>query len=180
MSLTIEKIIKKKINKFFIFSQKNNTSFNLPKIKTLTITSNLGVELEKNENFRKHIKENFLNITLQNPKLILAKKSVSNFKLRKKDKLVFLCNLKKKKLFIFLTKLIFFILPHIENFKIKEKKLDLDFNLNLGLNEIFTFPEIGFSSNSKNFGFNLNFNIKKPKKLNNKKHFIKLLFSNYV
>lgn len=166
MVLNIKKIIEKKIKKFLISSLKYKNIHELPKLNTVKINTNLGTELDKNEKLLSSSISVFENITLQKPKIIQAKKSVSNFKLKEGDKIALISTLRSKKVNLFLTKLIFFIIPQIENWKNSDPKTKFDkqYNFSFGIDEHLIFPEIGFSFNLKPFGLNINLVFKEQKK----------------
>jgi len=166
MLLNVEKIIEKKIKKFLISSMKYKNIHELPKLDAIKINTNLGIELDKNEKLISTSVNVLENITLQKPKIIQAKKSISNFKLKEGDKIALICTLRSKKVNLFVTKLIFFTFPQIESWKIGDKfsKFDKQYNFSFGIDEHLIFPEIGFSFNLKPFGLNINFRFKKQKK----------------
>lgn len=174
MVLNIKKIIEKKIKKFLISSMKYKNIHELPVLDTIKINTNLGTELDKNEKFLSSSINVLENITLQKPKIIAAKRSVSNFKLKEGDKIALVCTLRSTKINLFVTKLIFFTIPQIENWKIIDKvsKFDKQYNFSFGIDEHLIFPEIGFSFNLKPFGLNINLRFKKQKR----NHIDRLIF----
>lgn len=165
MILNVVEIKKKKIEKFLISIFKYNNIHQIPVIDSISVNTNLGTELDKNSEFRSSSINVLRDITLQKPKIIYAKKSVSNFKIKEGEKIALKCTLRKEHLALFLTKLIFLVLPQIENLnEISLLKHDKQFNVGFGIREHLVFPEIGFSFNLKPFGFNINFIFRKQKK----------------
>lgn len=166
MVLNINKAIDKKIKNFLISSMKLNTLHELPSIDSVIINTNLGSELNKSEKLLSNSKNILEGITLQSVKVVKAKKSVSNFKLKKDDEIALICTLRKTKLNLFITKLIFFTFPQIEIWKISNKvsKFDGQYNFSFGINEHLVFPEIGFSFDKKPFGLNVNLKFKQQNK----------------
>lgn len=166
MILNINKLLNKKVKKFLISSMKYKSEHELPTLNSLVVNACLGTELDKNEKFLSNSLSVLEDITLQRPKVILAKKSVSNFKLKEGERIALICSLKKKRLMLFLTKLIFFAIPQIEIWSINNRifKFDNQYNCNLGIEEHLIFPEIGFSYNLKPFGFNMNLKFKRQKR----------------
>lgn len=175
MIINISKIKNKKLNKFLVSYNKYKTPYICPKFKSIVINTNLGTELSKNEKLMEESTSIFKLITNQKPKIIGAKKAISNFKIKQKDKIALSCTIKKKKLYIFLTKLIFFVIPQLEFWNKNITNLDYNYNLNFGLNEHLIFPEIGYSFNKKSFGLNININFEKTSITKGNLHLLKLL-----
>lgn len=175
MILDIKKIIKKKIQPFLTYSRNYKTKYEMPALKTIVVNTNLGTELGKSEKFYEKSAEILHLITMQSPKIIKAKKSVSNFKLREGDPIALICNLHHLRMFRFLTNLLFLTLPQVEDWFINTKKLDNDYNLNFGIEEHLVFPEIGFAYNGKPFGLNINVNFLIIKNKKDNDHFLKLI-----
>lgn len=175
MTLDIKKLIKKKIKPFLIHFRKYSTSYEIPELKTIVVNTCLGTELGKSEKFFEKSFEILSLITLQNPIIIKAKKSVSNFKLREGDFIALLCNLHYLKMYRFLANLLFLTLPQVEDWFIKSKNLDNDCNLNLGIDEHLVFPEIGFAYSGKPFGLNINISFKTIKNKKDNAILIKML-----
>ncbi len=96
-------------------------------------------------------------ITGQKPKVVVAKKSVSGFKLRKGNTVALLVTLRRKKLLDFIERLITYALPRTKDFTgIKKKNIDTKGNLNLGFKEITIFPEAISDKIKYSFGFSVN------------------------
>ena len=92
-------------------------------------------------------------ITGQKPKVILARKSVSGFKLRKGMPVALLVTLRKKRLFDFIERLITYVLPRNRDFKgIQKNNLDSRGYLNLGFKDISVFPEAIYDRSKYNLG----------------------------
>lgn len=97
-------------------------------------------------------------ITGQKAVLTKAKKSISNFKLRKNTKIGIRVTLRKNKMYEFLDKLITISLPRIRDFKgISKKGFDKYGNYNLGIKEQIIFPEIKINKVNKLIGMNITF-----------------------
>lgn len=96
-------------------------------------------------------------ITGQKPKLVLARKSVAGFKLRKGMPVAVLVTLRKKRLLDFIERLITYALPRAKDFKgIYPNHLDKKGNLNLGFKEVNIFPEAISDKIKYSFGFEVN------------------------
>lgn len=166
MILNIDKIFEKKIKKFLITSMEYNNVHEIPKLESAIINTNLGTELNKNSDFLSNSITVLENISLQRPKVVSARKSISNFKLKENEKIALICTLRKKRLSLFLTKLIFLTFGQIEDWNSKKTTLKLDGQNNFcfGIDEHLVFPEIGFSFNSKSFGLNIVLKFKSQKR----------------
>jgi len=175
MILSLKKIKKKQINQFLIKIKKYKNKHEIPEIDYIIINSTIGPELEQNSKIQEITKNVFSKITLQEPKILLAKKSVSNFKIKKKDKIALFCSLRKNLLSIFLTKLIFLVCPQLDVDSKNISKFDSNYNFNFGLKEHLSFPEIGYSSSLKTFGLNINIKFKKIKHKHDNFYLSKLL-----
>lgn len=88
----------------------------------------------------------------------LAKKSISNFKLREGMPIGARVTLRGNRMYEFLDRLISLALPRIRDFRgISPKGFDKDGNYNLGLKEQVIFPEVSFDSIQKIAGMNITF-----------------------
>lgn len=95
-------------------------------------------------------------ITGQKPKIILARKSVSGFKLRKGTPVSVLVTLRRKRLFDFIERLVTYALPRAKDFRgIFSNNLDQKGNINLGLKETNIFPEAISDKIKYNFGIQI-------------------------
>jgi len=84
-----------------------------------------------------------MRITGQKPVRTLAKKSISNFKIRKGSVVGMMVTLRGKKMYDFVSKLINISLPRIRDFRgLESKAVDAGGNLNIGFKEHVAFPEI--------------------------------------
>ncbi|GIW66052.1 MAG: 50S ribosomal protein L5 [Candidatus Parcubacteria bacterium] len=92
-------------------------------------------------------------ITGQKPKVVLARKSVSGFKLRKGMPVALLVTLRKKRLFDFIERLTTYVLPRYRDFKgVQKNNLDNRGYLNLGFKDISIFPEAIYDRSKYNLG----------------------------
>lgn len=89
------------------------------------------------------IETNLKAITGQKPILILAKKSVSNFKLREGAPVMLKVTLRREKAYDFIERLVHFVLPRVRDFTgLNEKSFDKGWNLSFGLKDFGVFPEV--------------------------------------
>ena len=107
------------------------------------------------------IKEQIATIAGQQPRVTLAKKSISTFKLRAKDPIGVMVTLRNQKAWDFLEKFTKVVLPRIRDFRgLPSDKFDKFGNYNFGITEQIIFPEIDYSKIDKIRGLVLTFNIK--------------------
>ena len=122
------------------FGYKNNLA--APKIAKVVLNVGTGQGL-KDAKFNEVVEDTLLRITGQRPVKTVAKKSISNFKIR--DGLVVgqSVTLRGSRMYEFLDKLINVTLPRVRDFRgLDSKSVDPKGNLNLGLREHIAFPEI--------------------------------------
>ena len=126
--------LKKSLNKKNIFQ--------VPTIEKIVINVGVGKE-NKDKNFVEMVENNLIALSGQKPIKTKAKKSISNFKLRKGMEVGFKVTLRGKRMLDFVEKLTKIILPRIRDFKgLSLKNVDKDGNLNIGFKEQVAFPEI--------------------------------------
>lgn len=107
------------------------------------------------------IKEQVATIAGQQPRVTLAKKSISTFKLRAKDPIGVMVTLRNAKAWDFLEKFTTIVLPRIRDFRgLPTEKFDKFGNYNFGITEQIIFPEIDYSKIDKIRGLVITFNIK--------------------
>ena len=138
------------------FGYKNDIT--APKIEKLMVNCGFGRQIAgKSSSERKKITDNISNIlaqiTGQKPVLQKAKKSVSSFKLRKGMPIGIKITLRKKRMYDFLEKLIWLVLPRMRDFRgISLNSIDKQGNLTLGFKEYSSFPEIILEKEKGIFG----------------------------
>ncbi len=82
-------------------------------------------------------------ITGQKPVKTLAKKSISNFKIRQGMVVGLMATLRGPRMYDFLNKLINITLPRVRDFRgLPPKSVDAHGNLSIGFREFIAFPEI--------------------------------------
>ncbi|MCS7151990.1 MAG: 50S ribosomal protein L5 [Endomicrobia bacterium] len=95
-------------------------------------------------------------ITGQRPMICRAKKSISNFKLKKGMPIGLKVTLHGDRMYDFLEKLIYIALPKIRDFHgISPKGFDGRGNYNLGLTEQYVFPEVNIEKSDRARGMNI-------------------------
>ena len=120
----------------------------VPKIEKVVVNCGFGREVTgKTSSEREKFIDNILNIlaqiTGQRPALTKAKESISSFKLREGIPIGAKVVLRKKRMYDFLEKLIWLVLPRTRDFKVVPlKSIDKEGNLTLGFKEYSSFPEV--------------------------------------
>ena len=127
----------------------------VPKIKTIIINRGLGLD-GTNRTFLENSINEIRLISGQHPIVILAKKSIATFKIRKGIPLGIKVTLRRLKMYSFLEKLIHIIIPRIPNFYgFSIKNFDKHGNYNFGIENQLVFPEINYEKIEKKRGFNI-------------------------
>lgn len=107
------------------------------------------------------IKDQLSTISGQQPKVTLAKKSISSFKLKEKDPIGVMVTLRDKKAWNFLEKFVSIVLPRIRDFRgLPISKFDKFGNYSFGIEEQIIFPEIDYAKIDKIRGLVLTIVIK--------------------
>ena len=88
----------------------------VPKLKKIQVNRGLGVTAQNNNILKKNIEE-FEKITGQKPVITRAKKAIAGFKIREEMELGLSVTLRDKKMYTFLTKLLFFTFAQIRDFR---------------------------------------------------------------
>ena len=141
------------------FGYKNKMA--VPKIEKAVINSSFGRQVsgktsQERERIINHISEDLSLIAGQKPKLIKSKKSISGFKIRKGVEIAVLVTLRGKRMYDFLERLIYLVLPRSRDFKgINQKSIDERGNLTVGFREHINFPEIFTEKEKTIFGFEI-------------------------
>ena len=127
----------------------------VPKIEKVVINMGLGSDKDNSKSFNSALEELAL-ITGQKPVATIAKKSISNFKLRQGAKVGAKVTLRGEKMYEFLDRLISIALPRVRDFKgISPKAFDGRGNYSLGIKEQLIFPEISYEKVEKIRGFDV-------------------------
>nr|BCQ06568.1 ribosomal protein L5 [Nitzschia putrida] len=136
----------------------------IPKIEKIILTRGIGLSSKNNELLDNHIFE-FETITGQKPIITKAKKSISGFKIYKNLEIGLKVTLRNKKMYSFLTKLIFFTFSQIKDFKgLSIRNFDKAGNYHFGINNQFIFPEINYNHESQDLGFTISIILKQSNK----------------
>lgn len=130
----------------------------VPKVKKVIVNAGfgrmvIGKTSKEAEKIQKFISDNLALITGQKPQWREAKKSISSFRLRKGMIIGARVSLRGKRMYDFLEKLIWLVLPRTRDFKgLSAKAFDKEGNLTIGFKEYTPFPEVVTEKEKGNFG----------------------------
>jgi len=114
----------------------------VPKIEKIVINMGVGEGARNPEIIEKHAQE-LAKITGQKPIITKAKKSISNFKIRRGMPIGIKVTLRGARMYNFLYKLINIVLPKVRDFRgLDPNSFDGRGNYSFGLSEQLVFPEI--------------------------------------
>jgi len=122
------------------FEYKNDNQ--VPKLEKVILNVGLGKGL-KDASFIENVESTLTRITGQKPVKTLAKKSISNFKIREGMVIGMKVTLRAQRMYDFVDKLIKVTFPRTRDFRgLSVKAVDKKGNLNIGIREHIAFPEI--------------------------------------
>jgi len=113
----------------------------LPKMVKIVVHVGVG-KRTKEANFLDHVRASLGRITGQKPVDTVAKKSISNFKLRKGSVIGMMVTLRGERMYDFFEKMIAITMPRIPDFRgISKASVDAQGNLHIGFKDHMPFPE---------------------------------------
>ena len=116
----------------------------IPKLDKIVVCMGLGAVKDNSKSFNLALDE-LTAITGQKAVPTLAKKSISNFKVRENQKIGAKVTLRGNTMYEFLDRLISIALPRVRDFKgVNPKAFDGRGNYALGIKEQLIFPEISY------------------------------------
>lgn len=128
-----------------------------PKLQKIVVNVGVG-EAIQDKKILDTIVENIAQITGQKPIVTVAKKSISNFKLRDGMPIGCKVTLRAKMMYEFLDRLINLALPRTRDFQgVPDKSFDGRGNYTLGIKEHTIFPEIDTDKVTKIHGMDITF-----------------------
>jgi large subunit ribosomal protein L5 len=129
----------------------------IPKLEKIVINMGLGEAVTDSKIIDEAVKD-LETITGQKPVVTIARKSISNFKLREGMKIGAKVTLRKSIMYEFLDRLVSVALPRVRDFRgISDKSFDGRGNYTLGLKEQIIFPEINVDKVTKVLGMDITF-----------------------
>ncbi len=114
----------------------------VPRLRKVVLNVGLGKGLT-DAKFNEAVENSLMRITGQRPIKTLAKKSISNFKIRKGLVVGMKVTLRGDRMYDFVEKLVNITLPRVRDFRgLNIRSIDRQCNLNIGISEHIAFPEI--------------------------------------
>lgn len=127
----------------------------VPKIEKITVNIGLGEALQ-NIKVLDSAAGDIKLVTGQKPVITKSKKSIASFKLREGMSIGCMVTLRRERMYEFLHKLVYIVLPRVRDFKgVSPKSFDGRGNYTLGLREQIIFPEIEYDKIDKARGMNI-------------------------
>ncbi|HUV30079.1 MAG TPA: 50S ribosomal protein L5 [Acidobacteriota bacterium] len=129
----------------------------VPRLSKVTINMGVG-EATLNPKLLENAMGELTTIAGQKPVLTSARKSISNFKLRKGMNIGCRVTLRRERMYEFVDRLVSIAIPRIRDFRgISPKSFDGRGNYNLGVREQLMFPEIDYDKIEKVRGMTISF-----------------------
>jgi len=123
--------------------------FQIPRLEKVKVSIGVGKIARKGGSSNsmddakmKTIEANLAGITGQKPVTHLAKKSVSNFKIREGMPIGMSVTLRGERMLDFISRFVDVTLPRVRDFRGIEKKFDGSGNYSVGLRDFTVFPEV--------------------------------------
>lgn len=133
----------------------------VPKLEKILLTVGLGKQLEGTKliaKARQQVIKDLAVITGQQPIMCRAKKSVSNFKVRKGYEVGAMVTLRGERMWEFLDRLVSMAIPRIKDFRgLSRKSFDGRGNYSFGVGEQGIFPEVDMGKIDFAHGMNVTF-----------------------
>jgi large subunit ribosomal protein L5 len=120
------------------------TTMQVPRITKITVNMGLGEAVTDKKIIDSAVSD-MEKITGQKPIVTLARKSVSNFKIREGYPIGCKVTLRRERMYEFLDRLISIAIPRIRDFRgLSNKSFDVRGNYSIGVKEQIIFPEIDY------------------------------------
>lgn len=121
----------------------------VPKVSKVVVSMGIK-EGAKDQGVIEKVKTQLMEITGQAPRVCRAKKSIASFNLGKGSPIGLAVTLRKKRMYDFLERLFWLVLPRMRDFHgVSLAGFDGRGNYNLGIPEIIVFPEIDYAKIDK-------------------------------
>lgn len=141
----------------------------IPRIEKIVLNMGIGTYVASGNKDFSSLKSDFALIAGQLPKVVLSRKSISNFKLREGMPVGMMVTLRGDRMYAFLQKLIAIILPRVRDFRgISSKSFDSEGNFNFGIKEHTIFPEVPQLDVVKPHGLQITVKFKSGSKVHSK------------
>jgi len=131
----------------------------VPVIEKVIVNTGVGKQLE-NQKLKPEIRDTVIDtyrrITGQKPVMTIAKKSVSNFKVREGAPSGFMVTLRRERMWSFLDRMVNLAIPRIKDFRgVSDRSFDKGGSWSFGLSEQAVWPEINMASVNFSHGMNV-------------------------
>lgn len=131
-----------------------------PKLAKIIVNVGIGRFLD-NQKLKPEIRDTVIatltKISGQKPIMLLAKKSVANFKVREGAPSAFMVTMRGDYMWHFIDRLISLAIPRIKDFRgLSDKSFDAAGNYSMGLTEQAVWPEINMAEVNFTHGMNVN------------------------
>jgi large subunit ribosomal protein L5 len=131
----------------------------VPRIQKVIVNTGVGKQLE-NQKLKPEIRDTIIatyrSISGQKPVMTIAKKSVSNFKVREGAPSGFMVTLRRDRMWSFLDRMMNLAIPRIKDFRgVSDRSFDKGGSWSFGLNEQAVWPEINMASVNFTHGMNV-------------------------
>jgi len=131
----------------------------VPVIEKVIVNTGVGKQLE-NQKLKPEIRDTVIDtyrrITGQKPVMTIAKKSVSNFKVREGAPSGFMVTLRRERMWSFLDRMVNLAIPRIKDFRgVSDRSFDKGGSWSFGLSEQAVWPEINMASVNFSHGMNI-------------------------
>ena len=132
----------------------------VPKVEKIVV--NVGLGRAKDDKKLMEVATNTLRkITGQEPVQTTARNSIAGFKLREGNKIGLKVTLRGDKMYEFMDRLIYIVLPRLRDFHgVANKAFDSQGNYSLGLTDQSVFPELSFEETTTPHGLQVVFVIR--------------------
>ncbi len=138
------------------------STMQVPKLEKITVNVGIG-EAVQNPKLLDSITAEVQTVTGQKPVITKAKKSISNFKLRKGMSVGCSVTLRGNRMYEFLDRLLALAIPRIRDFRgLSDKSFDGRGNYNMGIREQIVFPEIDYDKVERMHGMDIAFVTSAP------------------
>ncbi|RLS23190.1 MAG: 50S ribosomal protein L5 [Planctomycetota bacterium] len=131
----------------------------VPVIEKVIVNTGVGKQLENQKlkpEIRDTVYDTYRKITGQKAVMTIAKKSVSNFKVREGAPSGFMVTLRRDKMWSFLDRLMNLAIPRIKDFRgVNDRSFDKGGSWSFGLSEQAVWPEINMASVTFFHGMNI-------------------------
>lgn len=129
----------------------------VPKIEKIVVNMGVGQAVQDPKILDEAVRD-IETITGQKVSVRIAKKAISNFKLREGMKIGAKVTLRQERMYEFLDRLITIALPRVRDFRgVPDKSFDGRGNYTLGIKEQIIFPEINVDKVTKVLGMDVTF-----------------------